>query len=37
VRLACCESAVRDALAQVGDRVWCDSHADFARVVSVVE
>lgn len=37
VRLACCERAVRDPVAQVGDHVWCDTHADFARVVAVVE
>lgn len=37
VRLACCEPAVRDALAQRGDHVWCDTHEDFARVVDVTE
>jgi hypothetical protein len=37
VRLACCELSVRDAVAQLGDHVWCETHADFARVVDVVE
>ena len=37
VRLACDESSIRDETAVVGDHVWCEAHADFARVVDVVE
>jgi hypothetical protein len=36
VRLAC-HGPVRDPSARLGDRVWCDSCADFAVVVSVAE
>ena len=37
VRLACDDSSIRDETAVVGDHVWCEAHADFARVVAVVE
>ena len=37
VHLACEERAVRDAVARLGDHVWCENHAEFARVVRVVE
>lgn len=37
VTLACETAAQRDPDARLGDRVWCDQHADFAVVVSVVE
>lgn len=37
VHLTCEPVAVRDPLARVGDRVWCDNHADWATVVDVVE
>ena len=37
VHLACEERAVRDAVARLGDHVWCEKHAEFARVVRVVE
>ena len=37
VRITCEPHAVRDALATVGDRIWCDTHADWATVVEVTE
>lgn len=37
VTLDCDTSARRDALAVLGDAVWCDEHGDFGRVVNVVE
>lgn len=37
VTLACETAAQRDPIAQVGDHVWCDNHAEFALVVKVVE
>lgn len=37
VLLACDERSTRDAVAVVGDHVWCATHEDFGRVVSVVE
>ncbi|AEE44912.1 hypothetical protein [Cellulomonas fimi] len=37
VQLACEEHTQRDAVAVVGDHVWCDAHGDFSRVVHVVE
>lgn len=37
VRLACEERSQRDPVAVVGDHVWCETHNDFARVISVVE
>ncbi|MFC4616414.1 hypothetical protein ACFO3K_16930 [Cellulomonas algicola] len=37
VRVDCEPHAVRDPLATLGDRVWCDAHADWATVVEVTE
>lgn len=37
VHLDCELNAQRDPLAQVGDRVWCSTHQEFAVVVRVVE
>ena len=37
VRLECETTSTRDPIAVVGDHVWCETHGDFARVVSVVE
>jgi hypothetical protein len=37
IRLECETRSQRDTSAVTGDRLWCDGHADFARVVSVVE
>jgi hypothetical protein len=37
VHLTCEPVAVRDPLARLGDRVWCDGHADWATVVDVIE
>lgn len=37
VRLACETTSRRDPVAVVGDHVWCDTHGDFARVVTVIE
>lgn len=37
VRVACEEQAQRDPLASLGDRVWCERHADWATVVEVTE
>jgi hypothetical protein len=37
VLLACETTYVRDPVAVTGDHLWCEAHADFARVVDVVE
>jgi hypothetical protein len=37
VLLECETRYQRDAVAAVGDHVWCDVHGDFARVVRVVQ
>jgi hypothetical protein len=37
VLLACETTYVRDPVAVVGDHLWCEAHADFARVVDLVE
>ena len=37
VRLACCVPWLRDPLAQKGDRMWCETHADWSKVVDVKE
>lgn len=37
ILLACEVASQRDATAAVGDLVWCEEHADFAGVISVVE
>lgn len=36
VSLQCC-GWVRDPVGVIGDHIWCDTHADFARVVDVAE
>jgi len=37
VLLACETTYVRDPVAVTDDHLWCEDHADFARVVDVVE
>jgi len=37
VQLSCCTGWVRDPMAMVGQRVWCDHHCDWADVVAVDE